>query len=264
MSPEWATTRTGPPRVPFELSPAARATSMHAAIARAATSSAGSNPSGRRCAARYPGHWCSISSGVSPCHGPASLSRSRSSSPTGSTPRCLAMIDAVSEARRRSLDHIAEKPCRRADSNSPTVWAWRLPSPVSGGSARPCQRRTAFHSLWPCRTSNNATDGPGIPSEASGASTLGAVAIVRLFASARQAAGTGRADLPGDTVADVLGAARAQYGEGFASVLDTCRVWVNGEDVDVDTQIGPNDEVAILPPVSGGALPGVATSGGPL
>jgi molybdopterin converting factor small subunit len=78
------------------------------------------------------------------------------------------------------------------------------------------------------------------------------VAIVRLFASAREAAGTGRDDLPGDTVADVLRVARQRYGARFEAVLGSCRIWVNGEAADPGTDVGPNDEVAILPPVSGG------------
>lgn len=86
--------------------------------------------------------------------------------------------------------------------------------------------------------------------------------MVRLFASARQAAGTGRDDLPGDTVEQVLHAACARYGDAFVAVLETCRVWVNGHDVPADTPLGPDDEVAILPPVSGGAEHLVAISGG--
>ena len=82
--------------------------------------------------------------------------------------------------------------------------------------------------------------------------TLPTVAIVRLFASAREAAGTGRDQLPGATVQDVLHAARVRYGSGFEAVLGTCRVWVNGESADPTMAVGPNDEVAILPPVSGG------------
>jgi molybdopterin synthase sulfur carrier subunit len=85
------------------------------------------------------------------------------------------------------------------------------------------------------------------------AGTLPGVAIIRLFASAREAAGTGRDDLPGATVADVLGAARARYGSGFVDVLPTCRIWVNGEAAGESTPVGPSDEVAVLPPVSGGA-----------
>jgi molybdopterin converting factor small subunit len=79
------------------------------------------------------------------------------------------------------------------------------------------------------------------------------VAILRMFASAREAAGTNRDDLPGATVGDVLTAARQRYGPGFAEVLATCRVWVNGDPAADTTAVGPGDEVAVLPPVSGGS-----------
>ncbi|HEY3486065.1 MAG TPA: MoaD/ThiS family protein [Ilumatobacteraceae bacterium] len=78
------------------------------------------------------------------------------------------------------------------------------------------------------------------------------MAIVRLFASAREAAGTGRDELPGRTVGEVLQAARDRYGAAFEQVLATCRIWVNGEPAGDDSLVGPRDEVAILPPVSGG------------
>lgn len=75
---------------------------------------------------------------------------------------------------------------------------------------------------------------------------------LRLFAQAREAAGTSRDELPGDTVAAVLDAARARYGDGFDAVLTTSKVWVNGEPADNDQKVGADDEVAVLPPVSGG------------
>jgi molybdopterin converting factor small subunit len=78
------------------------------------------------------------------------------------------------------------------------------------------------------------------------------MATVRLFALARQAAGTGRDVLPGSTVAEVLDAAVARYGTGFAEVLRTCKVWVNGDEADSATAVSEADEVAVLPPVSGG------------
>lgn len=78
------------------------------------------------------------------------------------------------------------------------------------------------------------------------------MAIVRLFAAAREAAGTSRDELPGATVADVLAAATVRYGTQFAEVLDTCRIWVNGDAATGDTVIGAADELAVLPPVSGG------------
>jgi sulfur-carrier protein len=75
---------------------------------------------------------------------------------------------------------------------------------------------------------------------------------IRLFAGAREAAGTDRDTLEGATVRAVLDAAVARYGEGFAAVLGSCRVWVNGEPADADDVVEANDEVAVLPPVSGG------------
>jgi molybdopterin converting factor small subunit len=56
----------------------------------------------------------------------------------------------------------------------------------------------------------------------------------------------------GQTVADVLARAIARYGDAFAGVLPTCRIWVNGEPAENDTSVSETDEVAVLPPVSGG------------
>lgn len=92
----------------------------------------------------------------------------------------------------------------------------------------------------------------GIPVQGSGASTLVQMAVLRLFAAARDAAGTGRDELPGDTVGQVLDRARERYGTTFADVLGTCRIWVNGEPAGPDDLVGPTDELAVLPPVSGG------------
>jgi molybdopterin synthase sulfur carrier subunit len=78
------------------------------------------------------------------------------------------------------------------------------------------------------------------------------MAVLRLFAGAREAAGTGRDTVPGATVAEVLNAARERYGPRFAGVLGTCRIWVNGEGATDDTPVADGDEVAVLPPVSGG------------
>jgi molybdopterin synthase sulfur carrier subunit len=76
---------------------------------------------------------------------------------------------------------------------------------------------------------------------------------VRLFAAARQAAGTGHDRLPGATVAAVLAEASARYGPEFDAVLATSRVWVNGEAAGPGEVVRPGDELAVLPPVSGGA-----------
>ena len=77
------------------------------------------------------------------------------------------------------------------------------------------------------------------------------MAVLMLFASAREAAGTGREVIDGDTVGDVLDGAVSRFGPRFDEVLQTCRVWVNGEAADRIAPVRPNDEVAVLPPVSG-------------
>lgn len=88
---------------------------------------------------------------------------------------------------------------------------------------------------------------------AQGATTIAAVATLRLFAVARELAGTSRADIDGSTVDAVLSVASARYGPAFEAVLSSCKVWVNGEEAAPDTIVGAGDEVAVLPPVSGGS-----------
>jgi molybdopterin converting factor small subunit len=78
------------------------------------------------------------------------------------------------------------------------------------------------------------------------------MATLRLFASVRVAAGTSRATIDGDTVGDVVAAACARFGPDFSALVQTCRVWRNGEPALESDPVGPGDEVAILPPVSGG------------
>ena len=78
------------------------------------------------------------------------------------------------------------------------------------------------------------------------------MAILRLFAQAREAAGTGTATFPGDTVDDVVKSAIAQYGATFEAVVNMSKVWVNGEEVPRSHAVTDKDEVAVLPPVSGG------------
>jgi MoaD family protein len=78
------------------------------------------------------------------------------------------------------------------------------------------------------------------------------MAVVRLFARAREVAGTGRTEIPGATVAEVLDGVRARFGPELGAVMQRCRIWLNGEPATDDAPVGDGDEVAILPPVSGG------------
>jgi molybdopterin converting factor small subunit len=80
------------------------------------------------------------------------------------------------------------------------------------------------------------------------------MATLRLFAAAREAAGTGRDTVAAVTVGGVLDEAIARYGERFAAVVAGSRVWLNGEPAEPSLPVNEADEVAILPPVSGGAL----------
>jgi molybdopterin converting factor small subunit len=81
---------------------------------------------------------------------------------------------------------------------------------------------------------------------------------LRLFAAAREAAGTGadEFDLPaGARLASLLDAACARYQGRFPDVLSSARVWVNGDEP-LDgggMTLHEDDEIAVLPPVSGGA-----------
>lgn len=78
------------------------------------------------------------------------------------------------------------------------------------------------------------------------------MAHLRLFAQAREAAGTNSAQFSGGTVGEVLAEATSQFGTAFADVVQVSKVWVNGEEVSMSHPVGDNDEVAVLPPVSGG------------
>ncbi|MBW3614541.1 MAG: MoaD/ThiS family protein [Actinobacteria bacterium] len=78
------------------------------------------------------------------------------------------------------------------------------------------------------------------------------MATLRLFAAAREAAGTGRAEIEAPTVGAVLVQAEARYGPAFAAVLGQSRVWCNGEPASLEDPVSAGDEVAVLPPVSGG------------
>lgn len=78
------------------------------------------------------------------------------------------------------------------------------------------------------------------------------MARLRLFASAAEAAGVRADRVEGATVGEVLRAAEARYGPAYAAVAAHCRVWCNGEPVEDGHAVEDGDEVAVLPPVSGG------------
>jgi len=73
-----------------------------------------------------------------------------------------------------------------------------------------------------------------------------------LLGPARDAAGTRLDIVDGDSLQAVLDEAVRRYGPAFQAVLEVSRVWVNGEPADAGALVTHDDEVAVLPPVSGG------------
>ncbi len=78
---------------------------------------------------------------------------------------------------------------------------------------------------------------------------------VLFFASAREVTGTKRGNFSiaeAPTVAQLTAALRARYGTRLEEVLPTCAIWVNGSPAGPHDALHDGDEVALLPPVSGG------------
>lgn len=76
---------------------------------------------------------------------------------------------------------------------------------------------------------------------------------VRLFAALREAAGTDVVEATGTTAGELADQLGARFGERFARIVGVSSFVVNGERAGRETPVAEGDEVAILPPVSGGA-----------
>ena len=76
---------------------------------------------------------------------------------------------------------------------------------------------------------------------------------VLLFGAAADRAGTRETVIPaGNTTLDELWPILAERYPGLSPMRDTLAFAVNGEYARGDARVSPGDEVAILPPVSGG------------
>lgn len=80
------------------------------------------------------------------------------------------------------------------------------------------------------------------------------MATLRLFANLRESAGVDRIDIEAPTVGELLRKANDQFGERFTESAALAGVWLNGDPVDMTATLAASDEVALIPPVSGGAL----------
>jgi MoaD family protein len=75
----------------------------------------------------------------------------------------------------------------------------------------------------------------------------------RYFAVARELVGTPVETYDFDgTLGSFVEFLMQHHGDGFTKLLSHSAIWVNGETVDRQTRLQEGDEVAILPPVSGG------------
>jgi len=79
---------------------------------------------------------------------------------------------------------------------------------------------------------------------------------VRLFAALRELAGASHVEATGRTAGEIGDALSAVHGERFAAIAAVSSFVVNGERAERGTPVADGDEVAILPPVSGGRDPG--------
>ena len=75
---------------------------------------------------------------------------------------------------------------------------------------------------------------------------------VRLFAALRELAGAGEVDVEADDVPSLLADLSSRLGPRFDRYMSRGTIVVNGEPAARDRILEPGDEVALLPPVSGG------------
>ena len=76
---------------------------------------------------------------------------------------------------------------------------------------------------------------------------------VRLFAALREIAGASHVEATGRTVGDVVDDLSSRYRARFAQIAEVGSFVVNGERASREVPVAEGDEVALLPPVSGGA-----------
>ena len=75
---------------------------------------------------------------------------------------------------------------------------------------------------------------------------------VRLFAALREQAGASEVEAAGTTVGEIVDELSGRYGDRFAKIAEVGSFVVNGERARRDMPVAEGDEVALLPPVSGG------------
>ncbi len=75
---------------------------------------------------------------------------------------------------------------------------------------------------------------------------------VRLFAALREEAGASWLEADAPTAGELVNDLAARFGERFARIAGAGTIVVNGERATRATLLVDGDEIALLPPVSGG------------
>lgn len=82
------------------------------------------------------------------------------------------------------------------------------------------------------------------------------MAMIKLFAAIREVAGISEDEIEAPNIEEILAIAIVRYGSTFEQSLPFCKIAVNGSIIDKskygEVHLKPSDEVAFLPPVSGG------------
>ena len=76
---------------------------------------------------------------------------------------------------------------------------------------------------------------------------------VRLFAALRELAGTAHLELEAQTVGEAAALLSERLGPKFGQIMASGSVVVGGERVGFERTLSEGEEVAFLPPVSGGS-----------
>ncbi len=75
---------------------------------------------------------------------------------------------------------------------------------------------------------------------------------VKFFAGAREAAGASNMVVEANSVQEAIDAVIALRGDAMARMIAISKIWLNGEPAEHGALVSPEDEIAVLPPVSGG------------
>jgi molybdopterin converting factor small subunit len=107
----------------------------------------------------------------------------------------------------------------------------------------------------------------GVTASTGAAASGGGSVTVLFFAAAAEAARRRREEVEGAAgrpLAELLERLLSSpaYGEALARVFPSCAIWVNGVAASEDRVLKGGDEVAVLPPVSGGSGPGAKAGRG--